>query len=50
MYGRADFDRMVATNVRGVFVAIQASCPHLSEGARVITIDTVRTAFPGASV
>src|ERR1700674_574682 len=25
----ADLDCMVATNVRGVFVAIQASCPHL---------------------
>jgi NAD(P)-dependent dehydrogenase (short-subunit alcohol dehydrogenase family) len=28
MYGLADFDRMVATNVRGVFVAIQASTPQ----------------------
>src|SRR6267378_3671635 len=53
MYGIADFDRMVATNVRGVFVAIQASSPHLREGGRIITIGSntaVRTAFPGASV
>jgi len=53
MYGLADFDRMVATNVRGVFVAIQASTPHLREGGRIITIGSntaVRTAFPGASV
>jgi len=53
MYELADFDRMVATNVRGVFVAIQASCPHLREGGRIITIGSntaVRTAFPGASV
>src|SRR6202043_156303 len=52
-YDLADFDRMVATNVRGVFVAIQASCPHLREGGRIITIGSntaVRTAFPGASV
>src|SRR5712671_5577299 len=48
-----DFDRMVATNVRGVFVAIQASAPHLTDGGRIITIGSntaVRTAFPGASV
>ena len=49
----ADFDRMVATNVRGVFVAIQAACPHLGEGGRIITIGSntaIRTAFPGGSV
>jgi 3-oxoacyl-[acyl-carrier protein] reductase len=43
---------VVATNVRGVFVAIQASSPHLMEGGRIITIGSntaVRTAFPGAS-
>jgi len=52
-YDLADFDRMVATNVRGVFVAIRASSPHLREGGRIITIGSntaVRTAFPGASV
>src|ERR1700722_6724868 len=38
MYDLADFDRMGATNVRGVFVAIQASSPHLREGGRIITI------------
>src|SRR5260370_9649707 len=37
-YDLADFDRMVATNVRGVFVAIQASTPHLMDDARIITI------------
>jgi 3-oxoacyl-[acyl-carrier protein] reductase len=53
MYDLADFDRMVATNVRGVFVAIQASTPHLKEGGRIITIGSntaIRTAFPGESV
>jgi len=48
-----DFDRMLATNVCGVFVAIQASVPHLTDGGRIITIGSntaVRTAFPGASV
>jgi 3-oxoacyl-[acyl-carrier protein] reductase len=48
-----DFDLMLATNIRGVFVAIQASAPHLMDGGRIITIGSntaVRTAFPGASV
>jgi 3-oxoacyl-[acyl-carrier protein] reductase len=46
-----DFDRMLATNVRGVFVAIQASAPHLTDGGRIIGSNTaVRTAFPGSSV
>src|ERR1700692_1599029 len=52
-YDVADFDRMVAPNVRGVFVAIQPSSPPLREGGRIITIGSntaVRTAFPGASV
>jgi 3-oxoacyl-[acyl-carrier protein] reductase len=52
-YDLADFDRMVATNVRGVFVAIQAAAHHLPDGGRVITIGSntaVRTAFPGSSV
>ncbi len=52
-YSLDDFDRMVATNVRGVFVAIQAASLHLADGGRIITIGSntaVRTAFPGASV
>jgi 3-oxoacyl-[acyl-carrier protein] reductase len=52
-YDLADFDRMVATNVRGVFVAIQAAACHLTDGGRIITIGSntaVRTAFPGSSV
>jgi 3-oxoacyl-[acyl-carrier protein] reductase len=52
-YDLADFDRMVATNVRGVFVAIQAVARHLADGGRIITIGSntaVRTAFPGGSV
>lgn len=52
-YSLEDFDHMVATNVRGVFAAIQAVLPHLVDGSRIITIGSntaVRTAFPGASV
>jgi NAD(P)-dependent dehydrogenase (short-subunit alcohol dehydrogenase family) len=42
-----------AHNVRGVFIAIQASFPHLGEGGRIITIGSntaIRTAIPGGSV
>jgi 3-oxoacyl-[acyl-carrier protein] reductase len=33
-----DFDRMVAVNVRAVFVAVQEASRHMSEGGRIITI------------
>jgi 3-oxoacyl-[acyl-carrier protein] reductase len=52
-YKLEDFDRMVAINVRGVFLAIQATLPYLSAGGRIVTIGSntaVRSAFPGASV
>lgn len=46
-------DRMIAINVRGVFLAIQASVPHLRDGGRVITIGSnvaIRTGLAGSSV
>jgi 3-oxoacyl-[acyl-carrier protein] reductase len=49
----ADFDRMVAVNVRAVFVAAQAAQRHMELGSRIITIGSVtadRTGFPGSSV
>jgi 3-oxoacyl-[acyl-carrier protein] reductase len=48
-----DFDRMIAVNVRPVFVAAQAAARHMTEGGRIIVIGSVtadRTGFPGASV
>jgi 3-oxoacyl-[acyl-carrier protein] reductase len=48
-----DFDRMVATNIRGVFAAIHFAAPHIRDGGRIITIGSntaVRTGFPGASI
>ncbi|MBX3278352.1 MAG: 3-oxoacyl-ACP reductase FabG [Acidobacteria bacterium] len=48
-----DFDRMVAVNVRAVFVAAQEAVRHLGEGGRIITIGSVnadRIHFPGGSV
>jgi len=36
-----DFDRMVAINVRGVFVAIQRAIPLLGSNGRIITIGSI---------
>ncbi|MEV7996644.1 SDR family oxidoreductase [Streptomyces sp. NPDC086077] len=48
-----DFDRAVAVNVRGAFVAAQEALPHLREGGRIINIGSVFAdrlpVFPGAS-
>ncbi len=52
-YALADFERMVAVNVRAVFVAVQAALPHMKNGGRIITTGSVaadRTGFPSASV
>jgi 3-oxoacyl-[acyl-carrier protein] reductase len=37
----AEYDRILAVNVRAVFVAIQAAVPHLGVGGRIITIGSV---------
>src|SRR5215207_1167225 len=47
------FDRLVAINVRSVFIAIQRALPHLGEGGRIINIGSVnadRVPAPGLSV
>jgi len=52
-FSLADFDRMIAINVRAVFVATQAAVAHMGEGGRIITVGSVtadRSGFPGASV
>jgi 3-oxoacyl-[acyl-carrier protein] reductase len=49
----ADFDRVVAVNVRAVFVATQAAVAHMPEGGRIINIGSCnaeRAPFPGAGV
>jgi 3-oxoacyl-[acyl-carrier protein] reductase len=46
----ADFDRVFAVNVRGVFVATQAALKHLKSGGRIITIGSClgeRVFMPG---
>jgi len=48
-----DFDRMVAVNVRAVFVAVQEASRHMGEGGRIITIGSVnadRMPFAGGGV
>jgi 3-oxoacyl-[acyl-carrier protein] reductase len=48
-----DFDRILAINVRGVFVATQAALKHLKEGGRIINIGSTnaeRMPFPGGGV
>ena len=47
------FDRLVAINVKGVFVAIQRAVPHLGEGGRIINIGSInaeRVPGPGLSI
>src|SRR6266404_3914801 len=48
-----EFDRMVAVNIRGAFIGIQAASKKMNNGGRIIVIGSntaVRTAFPGASI
>ncbi|MEG3991546.1 3-oxoacyl-ACP reductase family protein [Microcoleus sp. S28C3] len=48
-----EFDRLVAVNVRGVFVATQEAIRHMGEGGRIIMIGSVNsdsTPFAGLSV
>jgi 3-oxoacyl-[acyl-carrier protein] reductase len=48
-----DFDRMVAINVRAVFVAVQEAARHMKDGGRIITIGSVnadRMPFAGGAV
>jgi 3-oxoacyl-[acyl-carrier protein] reductase len=53
VFSLADFDRMLAVNVRAVFVAVQSALPHMGAGGRIITVGSVtadRSGIPGASV
>ena len=48
-----DFDRLVAINIRAVFVAIQRALPHLDTGGRIINIGSInadRVPGPGLAV
>lgn len=48
-----DFDRMVAVNIKGLFVATQTITKLMNDGGRIINIGSVaaeRVIFPGVSV
>src|SRR6185295_7031861 len=48
----ADFDRMLAINVRAVFIAAQEAARHMGEGGRIINIGSVnaeRMPFAGGA-
>ena len=52
-FALADFDRMLAVNVRGVFAAIRYAAPHMIDGGRIVTIGSntaERVGSPGSSV
>ncbi|TFW07024.1 SDR family oxidoreductase [Oxalobacteraceae bacterium OM1] len=49
----ADFDKTVAINVRGVFVASQAAAAHMKDGGRIINLGSTvghRMPFAGGAV
>jgi 3-oxoacyl-[acyl-carrier protein] reductase len=48
-----DFDRMVAVNVKGVFVATQEAVRHMKDGGRIVNIGSINSdlvPFMGGSV
>lgn len=52
-YPLEEFDRMVAVNVRAIFVAVQAAVAHMKQGSRIVTIGSIagmRVAFPTSSI
>jgi 3-oxoacyl-[acyl-carrier protein] reductase len=52
-YPVADFDRMIAVNVRAAFFGSQAAVQHMTHGGRIINIGSItadRSAFPGSSI
>jgi len=52
-FSMEDFERLIAVNIKGVFVATQEAVRHLGEGGRIIMIGSVNSdlvPFPGGSV
>ncbi|EJN03256.1 SDR family oxidoreductase [Herbaspirillum sp. YR522] len=46
--GLADFDRVIATNLRGAFLVLAQAAAHLGEGGRIIALSTsvIAKSFP----
>lgn len=48
-----DLDQILAVNIRGVFLAMQAAASRMHDGGRIVTIGSntaVRSSFPGTSL
>lgn len=51
-FSEADLDRIIAVNIKGVYLFAQEAARHMGEGGRIINIGSCmsdRTPFPGAS-
>ena len=44
----ADYDRVMAVNVKGPYFAMQYAARHMRDGGRIINISTISTALPEA--
>ena len=52
-FQEADFDRLIAVNVKGVYVATQEALRHLKAGGRIINIGSINAEvvpFPGMAI
>ena len=52
-FQEADFDRLMAVNVKGVYVATQEALRHLKDGGRIINIGSINAEvvpFPGMAI
>lgn len=52
-FQEADFDRLMAVNVKGVYVATQEALRHLKDGGRIINIGSINAdvvPFPGMAI
>lgn len=43
--GEATLDEILAVNVKGVFLAIQAALPHMSSGGRIVNIGSISSDY-----
>ncbi|MEN0037873.1 MAG: 3-oxoacyl-ACP reductase family protein [Cellvibrio sp.] len=52
-FAEADFDQLIAVNVKGIFIAVQEAIRHMKSGGRIINIGSINAQivpFPGMSV
>jgi 3-oxoacyl-[acyl-carrier protein] reductase len=44
-YSLEELDRMIAVNIKGLFVAIQEAIRHMREGGRIINVGSISSDF-----